>query len=156
VLRYCCTTPQPTNGAGNILSDPQLASASHLSATSPCRGAGSAAYATGTDIDGEVWLNPPSMGCDEYHAGAVTGSLSVSIAATSTNVLGGASAGLTALIAGQTTASAWDFGDGVVVSNQPYASHAWSANGDYGVVLRAYNESNPDGVSATVSLDIIS
>ena len=85
-LNYCCTTPLPTNGVGNIALDPQLASLSHLSAGSPCRGAGSAAYATGTDIDGESWSNPPSIGCDEYHAGAVTGPLTVNLLANYTNV----------------------------------------------------------------------
>ena len=85
-LNYCCTTPHAQSGVGNITLDPQLASASHLSASSPCRGAGSAAYATGTDIDGEAWASPPSIGCDEYHAGAVTGPLSVGIMAAFTNV----------------------------------------------------------------------
>src|SRR5262249_12328014 len=139
ILNYCCTTPLPTNGVGNISLDPQLASASHLSAVSPCRGAGSAAYASGTDIDGEAWADPPSIGCDEYHAGAVTGALDVAISATFTNVAVGFSADLIALVEGRAAASSWDLGDGATATNQPYTSHAWAAQGDYAVVLRAYN-----------------
>jgi hypothetical protein len=157
LLNYCCTTPQPEpwRGIGNITLDPQLASATHLSATSPCRGAGSAAYATGTDIDGEAWATPPSIGCDEYHTGTGTGPLSVGIAAAFTNVAVGFPVGLTALIDGRTTAIAWNFGDGGVVSNQPYTSHAWTAPGDYAVVLRAYNDNHPEGVSATVTVHVV-
>ena len=148
-LNYCCTTPLPTNGVGNISADPQLASASHLSAESPCIGAGSAAYATGTDIDGDAWNNPPSIGCDEYHRGAVTGPLTVSLAANYTSVAVGFPVQFTAFIAGRTTESVWDFGDGDVAINQPYTAHAWAAPGDYTVALWAFNESNLQGVSAT-------
>ena len=154
-LSYCCTTPQPVGGTNNLSLDPQLASASHLSAGSPCRGAGSAAYATGTDIDGEAWGVPPSIGCDEYHAGSVTGLLSVAISAAYTNVAAGFPVGLTALIEGRTSASLWDFGDGIAVSNRPYASHAWAAAGDYVLVLWAYNESLPAGVSSTVTIHVV-
>ena len=154
VLNYCCTTPDP-GGVGNITADPQLASASHLSATSPCRGTGSTDYASGTDIDGEAWVTPPSIGCDEYHAGAVTGPLSVGIVAAYTNVAVGFPVDLTALIEGRTTSSVWNFGDGVVMSNRPYANHAWAVAGDYVVVLRAYNESLPGGVSATVTVHVV-
>ncbi len=154
-LNYCCTTPQPTNGVGNISLDPQLASSSHLSSASPCRGAGNAAYASGTDIDGEAWASPPSIGCDEYHAGAVIGPLNAGIAASFTNVTMGFTVQLTALIEGRTTASSWDFCDGITVTNQPYTSHAWAALGDYAVVLRAYNESQPGGISATVTVHVV-
>jgi hypothetical protein len=153
-LNYCCTTPLPTYGVGNISADPQLASASHLSAESPCIGVGSAAYASGTDIDGEPWANPPSIGCEEYHAGAVTGPLTVSLTATFTNVATGFPVGLTALIEGRADLSVWDFGDGSVVSNHPYTSHAWTAPGDYLVALRAFNDSCPEGVSATVTVHV--
>ena len=155
ILNYCCTTPLPTNGLGNISTDPQLASASHLSALSPCIGAGSAIYVSGTDIDGEAWANPPSIGCDEYHAGAVTGPLTVSLTATYTNVAIGFPVGLTAFIAGRTDLSVWDFGDGYVAVNEPYTSHTWTAPGDYLVALWAFNDSYPEGVSAMVTVRVL-
>ena len=49
------------------------------------------------DIDGEPWLSPPSIGCDEYRAGAVTGALTVAIGASWTNVAVGFAVDLTAL-----------------------------------------------------------
>jgi hypothetical protein len=147
-LNYCCTTPMPTSGVGNISADPQLASAWYLSAQSPCIGAGSATYTSGTDIDGDAWNNPPSIGCDEYHAGAVTGPLTVSLTATLTNVLIGNPVGLTAFIAGRTDLSVWDFGDGFVEVNEPYTSHTWTAPGYYVVGLWAFNDSYPEGISA--------
>jgi len=154
-LNYCCTTPFPAGGAGNITAEPQLASAAHLSPTSPCRGAGLAAYTRGVDIDGEPWLDPPSMGCDEYRAGAVTGAVTVTIGASYTNVAAGYEVDLTGAISGRVTASVWDFGDGTVVSNRPYARHVWGAAGDYQVVLRTYNESHPDGVSAALTIRVL-
>ena len=153
-FNYCCTTPIPTNGVGNISADPQLASASHLSAESPCIGAGSATYASGTDIDGEAWANPPSIGCDEYHAGAVTGPLTVSLTTTLTNVAAGLPLGLTAFIEGPTDLSEWVFDDGFVQVNEPYTSHAWTTPGDYLVALWAFNDSYPKGVSATLTIHV--
>jgi PKD repeat protein len=154
-LNYTCTAPLPPGGLGNISGDPGLASASHLTANSPCRGAGSAAYSSGADIDGEAWGAPPSMGCDEYHPGAVTGPLSVGIIATFTNVAVGYSVGLTGLIYGRTTGSAWDFGGGATTTNQPYTSHSWASPGDYVVHLRAFNETCPGGVSAAVTVHVV-
>ena len=154
-LNYCCTTPLPDSGAGNIALDPQLASTSHLSGSSPCRGTGSAALASGTDIDGEPWANPPSIGCDEHYAGAVTGALTVSILANYTTVTPGFSIQLAATTTGRVSATRWEFSDGTTVTNQPCLTRAWNVLGDYPVVLRAFNESDPGGVSATSVVHVI-
>ena len=154
-LNYSCTIPLPASGVGNISADPRLLSSSHLSPNSPCRGAGNAAYATGVDIDGQAWANPPSMGCDEPYPGTETGPLSVAIQASFTNVATGFEVNFAAQIVGQPSGSRWDFGDGVVVTNRLYPSHAWTAVGDYVVVLSAFNQSYPAGVSATVTIHVV-
>ena len=59
----------------------------------------------------------------------------MAITASWTNVAVGFAVDLTGWISGRAAASAWDFGDGTVLSNRPYASHAWGAAGDYTVVL---------------------
>jgi len=153
-LNYSCTTPLPTSGVGNVDLDPQLASASHLSAGSLCIGAGSAAHASGTDVDGEIWADPPSIGCDEYWTGSVTGPLEVAVMVSYTNFAVGYLVEFRALIEGRTSASEWDFGDGIVVSNRPCVSHAWMTPGIYPVVLRAWNDDNPVGVSAIVEVQV--
>jgi len=151
---YSCTTPLPTTGAGNIDLEPLLASASHLSTASPCRGAGSPSYAAGTDIDGETWASPPSMGCDEYYSGAVTGALMLSISLPYTNLAAGYPVELSALVGGRTSRSVWNFGDGSWLTNQPYVNHAWAAPGDYVVVLSVFNENHPQGVSASITVSV--
>ncbi|MHC1763358.1 MAG: choice-of-anchor Q domain-containing protein [Verrucomicrobiia bacterium] len=160
LFNYCCTTPlpeywNPEYGVGNISADPQLVSASHLSAFSPCRGAGSPDHARGTDIDGEAWANPPSIGCDEYHAGALTGRLTVSIVAEATNVAVGFPLSFTALIEGRPSLCVWDFDDGSLSFDRPIETHRWTAPGDYVVSLWALNESHPDGVSASVTVHVL-
>jgi hypothetical protein len=151
---YSCTAPLP-GGAGNTNVDPQLASASHLSAGSPCRGAGSAAYTSGVDIDGESWANPPSIGCDEYVSGAMTGALSAEIWESSTNTVPGVALTFGALTRGPASTSQWSFGDATMTTNQGVASHSWAALGDYPVVLTAYNETYPMGVSAAVTVHVV-
>jgi hypothetical protein len=150
---YSCTTPLPA-GPGNLGVEPLLASPSHLSAQSPCIGRGSAAYVSGVDIDGEPWQNPPCIGADQFISGQTTGMLAVSIAAGYTNVGAGFAVPFHAVIDGALAASVWDFGDGVVVSNHPYASHAWTTPGQYTVSLRAYSDSHRNGVSATVLIQV--
>jgi len=73
-FQHSCTTPLPP-GPGNIAANPQLASDTHLSVTSPCLGAGSSEWASGVDIDGERWANPPAMGADQVWSGASIGAL---------------------------------------------------------------------------------
>jgi PKD repeat protein len=153
-FHHCCTTPRPASGLGNLTNDPSLATPFHLSATSACQGAAAPGFATGSDIDGESWLNPPSIGCDEYRVGSLGGSLSLAIRASFTNVAAGFLVEFTADINGRATASRWDFGDGTVSSNQPYARHQWTTPGDYAVSLTAFNESFPSGVSTTLTVRI--
>jgi hypothetical protein len=155
MLNFCCTTPLPTGGVGNITNEPQMASLSHLSASSPCISAGSTTYTNGVDIDGEAWANPPSIGCDEYHPGNITGPLSVSIQADNTSAGTGFIVNFTAQITGRTSANRWNFGDGTVVSNRAIVAHSWSAPGNYLVTLNAYNESFPSGVTATQTVSIV-
>jgi hypothetical protein len=57
VLTYCCTTPMPTNGVGNITNAPLFVDYAggnlRLQSNSPCINAGLNAYAPGpTDLDG--------------------------------------------------------------------------------------------------------
>lgn len=67
IFGYSDTDPLPP-GAGNIDVNPQLlADNIHLASTSPCIGAGLSSSASGSDIDGETWNNPPSVGCDEWY-----------------------------------------------------------------------------------------
>lgn len=145
-LNYRCTTPLPAEGAGNVSEDPRLASFDHISSGPPCRGAGSALFASGTDLDGEPWLNPPSMGCDEIRPGGATGPLAGAIECSETRVLVRTAVTLTAWITGRATASAWDLGDGTVVSNRTSLDHAWAAPRNYRVVLRVWNDEAPGGV----------
>ena len=149
---YSCTTPLAP-GPGNIAADPQLANATHLSPNSPCIGAGNPAYAQGVDIDGEPWASPPTMGADQ--PGPATGPLSLGIDADFTNVATGYAVSFTARNTGHILSSVWDFGDGTVLTNQPFASHTWEASGLYTVRLTGYNDTYPAGVTTTAVVTVI-
>ncbi len=151
---YCCTTPLPS-GVGNISSDPQMTDDTHINATSPCRGAGSADYVSGTDIDGEAWLNPPSIGCDEFYAGMTGGYLSVTMQADNSIVVPGYPVNFIGGVVGHASVSVWNFADGTTASNRLGVTHAWASNGDYPVALTAYNDDNPAGVSATTIVHVV-
>jgi len=153
----CCTIPASPSvyATGTITNEPLLASASHLSLNSPCRGAGKAGSAMGLDIDGELWANPPSIGCDEIYPGNVIGNLSVSVGAAYTNIPAGYTNYFQANISGPVYSSKWDFGDGTAITNQPFIAHAWSTVGDYPVILTACNDTYPAGQSATNLIHVV-
>jgi hypothetical protein len=72
-FNYCCTTPMPTNGVGNITNAPLFVSLDtldfHLQPTSPCIDAGNNTYAlTSTDFDGNprIFNSTVDMGAYEY------------------------------------------------------------------------------------------
>jgi len=154
-LDYCCTTPLPSSGVGNLQQDPQLADWCHLTGDSPCRGAGSAYYACDADIDGEGWANLPSIGCDEFAPDWASGALSVTFQALYTNLVVGFECPFAAVVDGRASASTWDFGDGTIETNRLWTAHTWRAPGDYAVVLRAYNSSHLDGMAATGFVHVV-
>jgi hypothetical protein len=158
-MTFSCSTPLPS-GQGNIADDPQFPDPDsvnyHLNAISPCRGKGGVGYTTGIDLDGDTWLIPPSMGCDEYMTGAfaLTGAVNIVIDAAYTNVSVGYVTSFYGYIQGWASSFEWSFGDGVTESEALHLGHAWDAPGQYDVVLTAYNEDFPDGVSTTVVVSV--
>lgn len=126
-----------------------------MSLASPCRGTGSAAYALGTDLDGEAWASPPSMGCDEVWEAALNGPLSVSIIPSWPLATQGSPFQMAGQIAGRASGVEWSFGDGVVLTNASTpVQHAWTNIGDYTVTFTAYNNDNPAGVSASLVVHV--
>jgi hypothetical protein len=160
-MTYCCTTPLPSNGSGNFTNDPCFINPStgnfHLQSLSPCINAGSSNAVGSTDLDGNPRLvgGFVDLGAYEYQLPAPVPMIP-SIQATYTGVSTGIVVGFTGQIAGHATASRWDFGDGTVISNQlPNISHSWSTPGDYLAALWAYNDSYPNGLSATVIIHVL-
>jgi len=160
-------------GTGNIGTDPQFLDLYHISVNSPCRGAGSALYASGTDFDGESWNNPPSMGCAEVVVSNLVGPLSVAL----TSVVNGSPPQTNILVTlqsvfvssfaphfvfftgtatGHVAYLAWNFGDGQVTTNAGYAvSHYYTNTGAYNVEFTAYNDDHPAGVSTNLMINVV-
>jgi hypothetical protein len=155
---YSCTYPL-ISGIGNIDGNsfnPQILDWFHIASTSPCRGAGSALYASGTDLDGEPWANPPSMGCDEVILSNLVGPLSVSIFSYQTNLLVNRPGFFSGMITGRASRVEWSFGDGPTVTNLGAgAIHQWTNTGDYAVTFTAFNTDNPAGVSTNFLIHVL-
>jgi hypothetical protein len=139
----------------------------HLATTSPCRGAGNAAYASGTDLDGDPWANPPSMGCEEVWESTLTGPLTIGTIGTlpAGNIaVAGIWAWLTVPVDGRLGELSWSFGDGApAATNADYLDSSdnknvvtmWSDPGDYTVTCTAYNTDNPGGVSTNAIIHVM-
>jgi hypothetical protein len=154
-FEYSCTTPAPP-GRGNLALDPRLASATHLSAISPCLGAGNPAWAQGVDIDGEPWADPPAIGADQVWPGQSFSPLTMQVVSQGRTV--GLDAGtpvsFAALNTGPLLSSVWSMGDGTWLTNQPYVLHQWKTNGTYTVRLTGFNDRYPYGITAELPLEV--
>ena len=154
---YSCTWPLPA-GIGNIDShsiNPQFLDLFHIASTSPCRGAGSSLYTSGTDLDSEPWASPPSMGCDEVIASNLVGPLSVSFVPFQTNWVTIRNDAFWGTIVGRASQAEWSFDDGSTVTNVGVnTGHAWTNAGDYTVTFTAYNSDYPSGVSTNLTIHI--
>jgi hypothetical protein len=164
---YCCTENeigQVPQGTGNTNADPLFLDLYHIATNSPCRGAGSTLYASGKDVDGEPWNNPPSIGCDEVVVSNRAGPLSVALSyyvflayPPQTNVLVNHLAFFEGTITGLATSLSWNFGDGPAISNADCnLFHQWTNAGNYDVVFTAYNTNHPTGISASMLVHVAS
>ena len=151
---YCCT--YPLTGSNNIAATVQfLDSAYHLPAVSPCRGAGSSLYATGADNDGELWANPPSIGCDEVVDANLTGPLSITAQWAQTNLVNRRFY-FTGWVTGHVARLDWSLGDGTIVTNAGWGlSYTYTNAGDFTVTSTAFNNDNPTGVSTSIPVEVL-
>jgi hypothetical protein len=151
----CCTAPVPSPNLNNLNVNPRFLDWFHLATTSPCLGLGNPAYATGTDLDGEPWNNPPAIGCDEVVLSNLVGPLAVNLQAASTNLLINRYGNFYASFTGRAAWTDIQFGDGVTATNfGTDGVHAWTNAGSYPVTFTAFNNDNPNGVSATLMVNI--
>ena len=158
-MNYCCTTPDP-GGIGNITNEPAFVDLAggdlHLRSLSPCINVGGNKYvAGGNDLDGNPRIvgGTVDIGAYEFQSAIP---LSAVIQADATNAIVGYPLYFTGLIfGGLAISNVWDFGDGTVVTNQLTVSHSWALAGDYPVTFIAFNDSNPGGVSTTVTVYVV-
>ncbi|HTI97795.1 MAG TPA: hypothetical protein VL527_02745 [Dongiaceae bacterium] len=152
---YSFTSPS-VSGTGNLsASSLVLFNLYHLPAVALCRGTGSSAYGSGTDLDGDPWGNPPSMGCDEIGAISFLGPLTIGVSAYFTNLITTKPDFLFGTVTGNVSQVDWQFGDGVALTNSMLSQvHTWATAGDYPVTCIAYNDDHPEGISASTVVHV--
>ena len=152
VMRYLTYSP----GTNNLYTDPGLVDPFHISEVSICRGTAHSAPVSGTDWEGDLWLNPPSRGADEYVAGNVTGPLAVQLELTTNVVMVNRELILIGRVQGRASSVAWSFGDGPTTTPASYyVRHSWTNAGDYEVTFTAFNGNNLAGVSTKIVIHVL-
>jgi PKD repeat protein len=146
-----CSTPLPA-GSGNIADNPQFialtATNAQLSPASPCLNAGNNAWACSeTDVDGT-----PRILSGVVDMGAYEGSALYAPFVAPATVVVGHPAPFHAQFKHEPLAFYWSFGDGQVVTNENPVLHAFSAGGDYAVVLAVSNSSGGSFFTVRVSV----
>ena len=156
IIKNSCSSDVINGVDGNITNAPLLVSLSHIASNSPCRGAGNSLYCTGTDVDNEPWLNPPSIGCDEFYDNTVAdGPIQLFLLNIPKKGIVHSDYAIQAVPIGKISRFYVDFGDGQVVSNQLFLSHAWDVAGEYDIVLTAFNDDYSTGLSITQRIEIL-
>jgi hypothetical protein len=88
------------------------------------------AAAIGTDLDGQAWANPPSIGCDEVVSADFSGPLGVGLTSAFAEVATGGRLPLTGLVSVRAAALEWAFGDGSIATNLSFnTAHVWTPRG---------------------------
>jgi len=155
---YCCSPDLVQGVDGNITNSPMFVTLTHIATNSPCRGAGSALYVAGLDVDGESWLDPPSIGCDEWHGvGSVTGSVSAVLFGPQT-ILEERVDSYFPGFTGPLTKTVVDFRNGFVFTNfiNGQIETSWPDPGPVDVLLTCWNDLYPEGLVFTQRIDVLS
>ena len=154
-MYYCCVTnPLFVDAAGGDF---------RLKCGSPCIDAGADYYfAPINDIRGVLRpLDGNGDGIAQYDIGAyeydpaIDQTPVIRALFAFTNFTANYPVSFAAEIAGCADYFWWDFGDGVIVTNQSPVSHVWVSPGTYNVLLTAYYSSLGYGLSATTQVQVV-
>lgn len=152
-LSHCWTDPAP---ADNQSADPKLASPrnGHLLPGSPCIDAAAGPSGLTQDLDGDAVPVGPAedVGADEFNPAAAATPLTMHLRVDFAQVTAGTPLTFTLEVEGVPGGIALDLDDGVVITDQSIASHAYAAAGSYTVTATATNAAYSASASVTVQV----